>query len=104
MVERGASKSGRSRRDSRVGAQLPRQPDLSVFCGACIGRSPGHKTIARVVCGDGCVEVIRRSACEIKTALTNRVGGRIQPIKLRRRETSESDCMGLPKIVTALGA
>src|SRR5215472_10385016 len=104
MVERGASESNRPRRDSSVGAPLARQPDLSVFCVACVGRSPGHETVACVVCGDGCVEVIGRSACEIKTALTNCVGGRIQPVKLRRGETSESDCMGLPKIVAALGA
>src|SRR5205814_10721185 len=52
----------------------------------------------------GCIEVIRRTACEIKTALTNCVGRRIDPIELRCGETSKSDCMGLPKIGAALGA
>src|SRR5207244_10770508 len=88
----------------RFGVQLARQPDLCVPSDACIGRSPGHETIACIVCCDGCVEVIRCTACEIKTALTNCIGGRIEPIEFRRGETSESDCMGLPKIVAALGA
>src|SRR5438067_13034210 len=104
MVKRGASESIRPCRDSRIAAQFARQPHLCVLSDACIGRSVGHKTIACIVCGDGCVEVIRGSACEVRTALTNCVGGRIEPIELRRGETSESDRMRLPKIVTALGA
>src|SRR6476660_5157104 len=103
-VESGASHSRRTRRDSRVGAQLARQPYLWLRSGACIGRSPGHETIACVVCGNGCVEVIRRCARKVKTALTNCIGGSIEPVELRCGETSESDRMGLPKIVTALGA
>src|SRR6185369_11808862 len=96
--------SSRPRRDSRIGTKLARQPDLCVRSGAYIGRSPGHETIACVVCGDRCVEIIRRSTSEVKTALTNCIGGCIEPIELRRGESSEGDCMGLPKIVAALGA
>src|SRR5205814_6676271 len=96
--------TGRASRDLGISAQLARYAHLRVASYAHIGRRPGHKTVTCGVGRDGCVEIIRRLARVVESALLESVGRGVDTVEKRRGKTKKIDGVGLPEVSPVLSA
>ena len=102
--ECGTGETSRPGCDLGICAQLARYAHLCIDSYTRIGRRPSHETVACGVGRDGCVEVIRRPARGIESALLESVGRGVDTVEKRRGRTKRVDGVRLPQVSPILGA